>query len=194
MTPRTRDTWLLIAGLPGLAAPFVPFISWIFGSELSLVDVLLFENEYALLVLPGFLPLFIVPWQLRRLITGRDGDAWLAVAWILAFIATAASMLGNLYMLAPSARWQDSAVLVGPIVATVGLFLYGRWRGVSPGAVAESFLLGTYVATVSPHILVLIADDVDLIGPWLAAWTCLVYLATIVIRLRASERSRSSIL
>lgn len=155
-----------------------------FWAEDGLLDLLSLGTEVALLVVPGFLPLFVVTWQLHRVITGRDSDAWRTVAWLLAIVATAASVLGN----------ADMAYFFAPIVANIGLLLYGRWCRLSQFALADNFLLGTYAATTLPWVLMVIAEGMVRIGAWLIVWTCLVYLATIAVRLWAADRSRSSTL
>lgn len=185
MTSRKRDVWLLIAGLPGVAAPFVPVTKFI--SDLTLVKLVPLRDENTMMALPVFVPLFVVAWQLHRVVTGRENVAWRAVAWVVAAVATVAAVLSDLlWYLSYIYSLGQAFIFLGPIAANGGLLLYASRRGRSPNVIAETFLLGTYVATTAPWALDLIFKQSDRTGTWLIAWTCLAYLATIVTRLRAS--------
>ena len=201
MTPRTRDTWLLIAGLPGVIAPFVPFIPWIF-SRLSLLDTfgLLVGNHdvMALLIPPALLPAFIATWQLRR-VFGRPTSpterllagcaACLAMLMSVAgtTVATVVPILHNDGALDLSGNGWEIAFYTG-VAANLWLLLRNRRRALLPDTTIEVFLLGTYIAATLTWTLFTVREGA-LIGAWLILWTCLAYLLTIVVRWRNARHN-----
>ena len=195
MTPRTRDTWLLIAGLPGVVAVFVPVAS--FFSPFSPASFLLpyFRDllhgvmpEVAFwFALPVLLPMAVSTLQLYRLVWGAPSKRVLVAALTVTAILTAACFAWQLDLLR-----RDAMASVGQTLVRAGLtaltganlvWLYRNLRVSRPLAVTtELLMLGTYLAVMPVWLAYLLRDRH--IGPWLIFWTCLAYLVTIVVRWR----------
>jgi hypothetical protein len=197
MTPRTRDTLLLIAGLPGVVAIFLPVTS--FFAPISPVHFLLTYSrnpfDRAMLepifwfALPVLLPMAVAVLQLHRLVWGTPPNRPLTAAWTAVALLTTAC-----FALALQLLWHDVPAGEGDMLPGVVLVvltganlvcLYRNLRRRRPLAlIAELLMLGTYVAVMTAWLIDLLKEPY--IGPKLIFWTCLVYLATIAIRLRAS--------
>jgi hypothetical protein len=202
VSPRARDTLLLIAGLPGVTAPFVPFMPWIF-SRLSLLDtfglLVNYHDAMALLIPPALLPAFIATWQLRRVLGRPTSPTERLIAGFAACLTLLMSVAGTtVAMVAPVLRNDEALDSSGNgweiafytgVAASLWLLLRNRRRALPPDTTIEVFLLGTYIAATLTWTLFTVREGA-LIGAWLILWTCLVYLATIVIRLRSDSTWR----
>jgi hypothetical protein len=196
MTPRTRDTLLLIAGLPGVVAVFLPVID--FFGPISPAHFLLtyvrnlFRDglpEAAFwIALPVLLPMAVATLQLCRLARGTLPQRALTVAsTVVALLAATCLVLAAHFLL--TEEWgrdaQPIAALVLLSTANLALLYHNLRRRRALALVTEVLMLGTYVAVMQGWLIDLLKEPY--IGPKLILWTCLVYVATIVIRLRASS-------
>lgn len=225
MTPRTRDTLLLIAGLPGIIAPWIPFI-WIgegFGGSMVSISLLLnfgplwYPEHWSdrlfgfLSALPFFLPIVITLWQWSRL---RKKALWpfrwtrtsvtlVALLTVGVTITVLARLPGDLRLANELATAYHSTrpvvesvvmyLIVGLLLVANLMLLISAGRSTNaatPSNTDECALLATYLLVAIPlltdsalHVVESDLGDTLFVGYWLILWTCLVYLATLVIRL-----------
>jgi hypothetical protein len=206
MDPRTRDTLLLIAGVPGIVALFLPVTSvpfpqivpveylWSTLSSGRLDNIGMFGGLEWVVTLPVVVALV----QALRLRTPKkaDGQGWLVVLAVLValqvgWLAMGMRMITEIKWTLPR-EWlelgpSDLWLIVPFVVTTIGnlWLLYRNTRRTRPLRVrTEVLLLGTYITAMIFWLPDFLREP--FVAPRLMAWTCLVYLATIVIRLRAS--------
>jgi hypothetical protein len=226
VTPRTRDTLLLLAGLPGVVAPWMPYAGKFEGFGAAIVSISLALNfgplQYMenwsdrlfgfLSALPFFLPIVITLWQWSRLRKEPPWSfRWTRISVTLAALLTVGVTIAILAGLPGNLRLANELAAVDhssrPVVESVVVYLIfglilvanlmllvsaGRRANAStPSNTGEYALLATYLLVAVPFLTSSALDAVSpysghflLVGYWLILWTCLVYLATIVIRLR----------
>jgi len=206
MNTRTRDALLLIAGLPGIIALFMPVgvsmdiipIKY-YWDELRATDPLLFHLwgiDWAVA-----LPVVVVLFQTRRLHSAKEMNRlWLwALRTFTAVLQVGIAVFAIDGLL--SVKWSlprgwaeygpaDLRFLLPPLVVTAGncWLLRRNWRARRPlMTTAEVFLLGTYVAVQSLWLSTGLLGE-PVIGPKLMLWTCIAYAVTIAIRVHESRR------
>ena len=197
MKPRTRDALILVAGLPGVATPFLPFETvWGFSpcsllDNVSLHDVGQVVRGLAFAV-SVFLPIVVTIWQARRWWLGepvswerRLFSCFAAISLVLVSAFQVAEIVAEIFGseidgIGYSLLWLVLLLLL--VAGNVALLVLNRRRRIATGDVVECFLLGSYVAFVVPFLFMFVSD-LD-VGGMLAAWTCVVYAATIVVRAR----------
>jgi len=208
MSPRTRDTLLLIAGLPGVVALFLPltrslqfsavehYWAQLSGSsrwlQLSLLD--LWGLDWAVA-----LPLLVSLLQARQLLkvtaVARSWCWTLLVPTVLLQLAMGAFILSCLCDInwALPRGWLEQdpeslKYLLPMLVLTAAniSLLYRNWRHRWPlTPMTEVFMLGTYVTVMSFWLPFFFLIDQPLAAPGLMLWTCLAYLVTIVVHWRS---------
>jgi hypothetical protein len=196
MTPRTRDTLLLIAGLPGIVAIGLP-VAHFFGPIVP-AQVMLFYFRQLLhlhlpepafwLALPVLLPIAIATLQLYRLARGTPSKRVLTVALTVVALLAAVCLVLSMHFLLRDVRVLYAWLLVVlAILTTANLALLYRnlHRRRALDLTTELLMLGTYVAVMPVWLIELLQKPY--IGPRLILWTCLVYLVTLAIRLRSSS-------
>jgi hypothetical protein len=205
MTERTRDILLLLAGLSGVAAFFLP-VQEFFGpitplgflsDELAYGDLLSALKEFHGAEWVATLPFLVVAVQasrLRRKAGGREG--WLAAPLGFAlllqcgFLALVARAITS-GEAGPFSAVNEYTQLYLPLgLSAVNLFLLydnvRRRRGLL--AATEVLLLGTYVAIASFWLQFLgvggehTLQAMTFIGLDLMGLACLVYVFTIIVR------------
>ena len=215
MTPRTRDTWLLIAGLPGVVALFLPLTR---SLEFSAVEhywaQLSDSSRWLQLSLHEFwgldwavaLPLLVSLLQARQLLTvpavARSWCWTLLVPTLFLQLAMGAFTLSRLCDINWSLPrgWlelepEDLKYLLPMLVLTAAniSLLYRNRRQRWPLApMTEVFMLGTYIALMSFWLPFFFLLDRPLAAPRLMLWTCLAYLVTIVVRWRNVQLNRAA--
>jgi len=205
MEPRTRDTLLLIAGVPGIVALFLPVpapfspivpVDYLWGalSSRHLGNIWMFSGLDWAVTLPVVVALVqaLRLWRPSKV----DGQWWLLVLAVLVALQLGWSVVSVRMItkikwalprewleLGPSALWVIVPA-VGTMIGNLWL-LYRNTRRKRPLRVrTEVLLLGTYITAMIFWLPDFLREP--FVAPRLMAWTCLVYLATIVIRLRAS--------
>jgi len=183
-----RVSWLDVATLVGVIAPFLPFESFLFH-VFSLVDFLTDAGQLdasVLLVPPAFLPVFILLWLWRH---RRSNDptkpTWPVATRMLtvaAMISTVVGTVGMQELLSEFSGVGWTAAFFLPIVANLGLWWRNHRRELPLDATSEMLLLGTYVATALPWTLAFLTSAA-MYGAWLIAGLCATYMVAIAMRL-----------
>lgn len=185
---KLRIGWLDAATLLGVIAPFLPYVE--FFGDLSLVDWLMHgprSDTSRLLVLPAFLPVFILVWLWRRRhSSATTTPTWPVVTRLLAIAAMACTAVGTFGMqglLSEFSALGWTAAFVLPIVANLGLWWRNHRRQLPLDATSEMLLLGTYVATTLPWTLAFLEEGA-LYGAWMIAGVGVAYVVATVMRPR----------
>lgn len=187
MTPQNRDALLLAAGLPGVLALFLPVTDF-FGpitpfqylAGMTIDELVIFYGSEWVTTIP----VLVAALQAYRLVASRckhpallAGPFTFGLTIQLAFLVLAARELVN------SWAW----ILLSLVLSAGNLWLLHanvrRKRGFL--VTTEILLLGTYVSVVPFWLIFLLSEGGPFVGQALMAWTCLIYLLTIIIRLRA---------
>jgi hypothetical protein len=228
VTPRTRDTLLLIAGLPGVVAPWFPCAGKFEGFGAAIISIWLlldfgplrYPEHWSdrlfgfLSALPFFLPIVITFWQWSRLRKEPPWPfRWTPISVTLAALLTVGVTIAVLARLPDdlrlanqfAAHYHSARLIVESavfylifgliLVANLMLLVSGvrRTNASKPSNTGECALLATYLLVAVPFLTSAALDAVRpdsshmlFVGYWLILWTCLVYLVTLVIRLRSS--------
>jgi hypothetical protein len=203
LTPRWRDALLLSAGLLGVVAIFLPVTEFIgpispagyFRATLSDPSRQEFHDPLLWLAMPVLLPIPIAVLQLYRVFKGaRAGPVTIFALTLVAALA------GLFLLLLVDEVWKDvwrraggaliAVALVIPTTGNLGLLYRNLSRRLPLTVTTEVLMLGTYVSSMVFWLWQLLAGPYT--APKLIAWTCFVYLLTIVIRLRESRPIRTS--
>ena len=193
---RSRGRWLEVATLLGAIAPFLPYVE--FFGDVSLVDWLMRgprSGPSRLLVLPAFLPVFILVWLWRR----RHSSApttptWPVVTKLLAIAAMACTSVGTFGMQGVLSEFSTlgwTAAFVLPLVANLGLWWRNHRRQLPLDAISETLLLGTYVATTLPWTLAFLEEGARY-GAWMIAGVGVAYAVATVMRLQDGPLTETS--
>jgi hypothetical protein len=189
-----RVSWIDVATLVGVMAPFLPF-DWFLFRSYSLVGYLTDVDQLdasVMLVPPAFLPMFILVWLWRH----RRSDDPTKPTWpvatrlltVAAMVSTAVGTVGMQELLSEFSGLGWTAAFFLPIVANLGLWWRNHRRQLPLDATSEMLLLGTYVATALPWTLAFLTLAA-LYGAWLIAGICASYIVAIAMRLwGASQR------
>jgi hypothetical protein len=137
--------------------------------------------------LPVLLPMAVATLQLYRLAWGTPTKRVLATALTVVALLAVVCLVLSAHFLLKDARVKDvPRLVVLAVLSTTNLaLLFRNLRRKRPLIeTTEMLMLGTYVAVMPAWLVELLKNP--FIGPRLILWTCLVYLATIVIRLASA--------
>jgi len=196
MTRRHRDICLLIAGLPGVIALFLPvteLLGHLVPAEylwrgLAFLDAKAVLSPFFWDVLPVALPIPVATLQLYRITRAIPSSrtmiiplmvvVFFAATHLVWMVGVTASLVSGLDRLS-----LEAAALLCLAAVNVWL-LYRNLRRNRPLAVTvEVLMLGTYVVVIALWLTIFLSASERLLAPRLMAWTSIVYVVTIIVRL-----------